>query len=571
MKTYRLTLTLEDDLVLSQRNSTTGGHSSLAYIPGSALRGWAASRLYAAFGGDAFLAFHSGAIRFGDARPAGPQGQASFPVPLAWHTDKGSADKLPHHAGRWLANNVFNLAAIADLDGLQGQIKQPRALARDHLTLDGAHVASQRHVRTMTAIDDDGGVAEGQLFSYQSLVRGQRFVGHLTMDDNVSDTLADRVNQVFDGQIRLGRSKSTGYGRVNSQVGPRLETPTTASVQADVLHLWLLSDACLRDGHGQPTLRPDGDVLGLPGAVLDMSRSFLRSRKVSAWNAHRKLPELERQVLEAGSVVTLVRQGGFPAAELQRLAERGIGTGRAIGMGEVAVHPGLLLALHPQFDTHGGQAHASTVHASPAAPARQAIVQASPLLDYLRARSVGSAHADHASRFVTQSLDELVKRWRAIRQYEALPPKVPMGPGRSQWGLVGKLASRHTTLAEFRPALLPAEPPGGARANTLPGLVRRNDEHWDAHAAHTAANTAAQIATNSEGGSQRRSLRDWLADTIDTLANDALFASDIDRLDAWQRLCADAGRLDLHVGMAALDRAPSEIKRLPGPKTSEAA
>lgn len=539
MNRYPLALELEDDLVLSRRNSTTGGHECLTWLPGSALRGWAAGRLYDALGADdAFRVFHSGAVRFGDALPAGPQGQPGRPLPLSWHSDKADPDGRPESAGRWVRERIFNLAA-PDAAG-RHSMKQPRALRDGFVTADGAAPQPLRRDRMMTAIGEHGTVAAGQLFGYQSLVRGQRFIGHLSFDDGLPDALVQRVVEAFDGMLRLGRSRATGYGRVRSSVGvPQPSAPVT-SVDGERLQLWLLSDAWLRDANGQPSLRPDGDSLGLPGAVLVLEHSFLRARRVSPWNAHRALPEMERQTLVAGSVITLSRPGGFSAAALQPLADRGIGAGRALGLGEVAVQPRLLQTLHPVFEAPvAAQAAAAPSRdrttAAPVTPATS-----TPLLAFLRARAPKGRHGDHARAFVESELGLLVQRWKSVRAYEALPPGREMGPGPSQWGLVAALAARHPTLAGYRIELL-----GADEDKTPKGAVPARDEHWDAHACRQR---------DAAGAVDRQSLRTWLAQALDRLAANQDLASDADRLDAWQRLCADVRRKELHLGQIALDR-----------------
>lgn len=545
MKRHALQITLQDDLVLSVRNATTGGHECLPYIPGTALRGWAGSQLYAALGEDAFTVFHSGQVRFGDARPCGPHGHPALPVPLSWHMDKGRPQRKAHDEHRWLAENLYNLAALPPGQMLH-DVLQPRGVREGFVTLDGLRIKPQHRERMMTAINDDGTAAHGQLFGYESLARGQRFEAVLSFDDQVPEALVQRVLAVFEGTLRLGRSRSSGYGRVQCRVGAA-RALSVPRVHGDTLRLWLLSDAWLRDAWGQPTLRPDGDVLGLPGATLVPERTYLRSRRVSAWNAARRQPEMERQVLLAGGVMTLHREGGFTQEEVSRLAQRGIGTGHALGLGEVWVQPPMLQQITPVFER--------LEPAPPVAPtgAVKLPVVDTPLVRYLRARAAGAGHADKAQAFVEAGLQSLLQRWKAVRSYEAVPREQAMGPGPSQWGQVATLAGRHSTLQAYHTALLGDGQPLDRRAPRPDVAVSERDAAWDSHAASVPG---------SQGGAQRLSLRSWLDETLAALASDEGFAGDIDRLDAWQRLCAAARRLALHEGQTALDGAPARIERL---------
>ena len=90
MKGFDLILTLRDDCVFSERSATEGGHRGLDYIPGAALLGAAAARLYAGLPAtDTFTLFHSGQVQYGNGLPLGIGDERSWPVPLCWHRVKG--------------------------------------------------------------------------------------------------------------------------------------------------------------------------------------------------------------------------------------------------------------------------------------------------------------------------------------------------------------------------------------------------------------------------------------------------------------------------------------------------
>jgi len=89
MKRYQLILELHEDVVFSARSATLGGHRSLDYIPGAALYGVSASKLYDSLGRYAFTVFHSGKVRFGNGYPLAPNGEVGFPVPFSWYSVKG--------------------------------------------------------------------------------------------------------------------------------------------------------------------------------------------------------------------------------------------------------------------------------------------------------------------------------------------------------------------------------------------------------------------------------------------------------------------------------------------------
>jgi hypothetical protein len=299
------------------------------------------------------------------------------------------------------------------------------------------------------------------------------------------------------------------------------------------LHVLLVADACLRDARGRPTLTPDASTLGMPaGVTVDVRRSFLRSRRYSGWNAHRGGPEMERQVLAAGGVVTLRSPQGFDDALLERLS-RGIGTERALGLGEVLLHPQWLRGLKPDFGTRA----AAAGPASQPEPARRAArTPDTPLLRVLAQRAAATQGADTLQGVVAQAQRRLAERWLAVRRYLAEPPERAWGPGASQWGALAQAAARATSIQELREALLGARDGIVSRRLAVAGAPPK--EFWDA------------TAPGADG--EPSSLAHWVSETLDTLQQ--VGEAEAPRLDAWQRLCDTVRRQQPHVNEAALAR-----------------
>ncbi len=294
-----LELELLDDAVFSERAASVGAHAGLDYVPGSALLGWAARHLYASLDAcDAWLLFHSGKVRFGNALPLTANGLIAYPSPLSLHFHKSK--KWREEDGRARPDTLLNLARATMPGGEQWQ-----QLRNTWLTSDGSTHQPTRELSMKTAIDPSTGrAAQSQLYGYDALRAGQRFVARIEVDADVSESLFGRLCEVFADTIaHLGRSRSSQYGRITCRLREQIAPPACddAAPSRELL-LWLLSDmAILRDG--RPVFAPCPEDLGLPSGRLVRERSFIRARAFSPYNTHRRTPDIERQLIMAGSVL----------------------------------------------------------------------------------------------------------------------------------------------------------------------------------------------------------------------------------------------------------------------------
>lgn len=429
MKCAALEIILDEEIVLSARNATTGNHECLDYIPGSALLGAVASTLYARLAREqAFQIFHAGKVRFGDGLPLTEDGEPSWPAPLSWHTDKHDRNGAGIEA-------VANLAVAGADNGLL----QPQQVRNWWVTETGRRTEVRKHFRMKTAIDaTTGRAATGQLFGYSSLQAGQRFLARIDADDEVPDATWQAILAAAMAGIRLGRSRTAQYGRVTVREHAGADIHP-AAVQADGqrLLLWLLSDLAVRDAAGMPTLAPTGAALGFPEYDVDDSRTFVRTRRYSPYNATRRGYDAERQVLQAGSVIALVLREGSAAPAAATLAARvsaGLGLHRTEGLGRVALDPRLLATATPV------PAPAPVILFPPAAQH----VEPTPdtaLLHFLRQRRDLAKQAVTVPERVHKQLAKLREFEQTSRNYMGIDPAVPHGPSASQWNRVADLAA----------------------------------------------------------------------------------------------------------------------------------
>jgi CRISPR-associated protein Csx10 len=323
-----LKLTLLDDAVVSERSATVGGHRSLDHLPGSVLLGAIAARSYAGLDEEtAFRRFHSGRVRFGAACPIDDDGDVTVPTPLALHVEKGG-----------------------DPGALVNRAVAPAERGRQwKLVAGGFRDAALRPVRVelrssmRTAVAVDGRARDGHLFTLGAIARGATFLARVDADDEAD--LVD-VRGLHGHVIRVGKSRSAEFGGVRVDV---LATPPVAAAwrcedgARTTVRVLALADVVLRTPEGAPTCTPAAHHFGLPADwSFDAGRSFLRTRVWSPFNGHRRRPDLERQAIVAGSVLTFEGTTPVELAALQTALARGVGDGRAEGLGLVLVNPCVL-------------------------------------------------------------------------------------------------------------------------------------------------------------------------------------------------------------------------------------
>lgn len=435
MKTHHRTLwiTLIDDCVFSERAATEGAHGTLDRIPGSALLGAAAARLYVHLSREeADAVFHSGRLRFCDGLPADEQIPA-WPAPLCWHYAKSMRPQ-----GEMLNSvavyNFLRVEAIPKAAPAQGH-EQAKQLREGYVSRSGRWIKPKRNYRMKTAIaPETGRAADNQLFGYSALERGQTFIARIEADADFDAHLFSRVANVFEGQLLLGRSRSAEYGRVRIRHDSNEIRPHQGPVTNDgCLTLWLLSDLAPCDANGQATFNLDAQALGLPqGSYVHWGKTFTRARRYSPWNAKRHGYETERQVLMAGGVITIVLPPDADTGTCLVRLQNGIGLHREAGLGQVWINPPMLNDEHPQF---------APLHLTPSKVVTK-VAPSHPLIHWLQNRTGSSQKAirevENKAKELVQEYQKVIQRTRNAKGYPEFA--TDFYPSRSQWGCVLEVA-----------------------------------------------------------------------------------------------------------------------------------
>lgn len=530
MKYAVFEIALEQPVIISRQAASAGAHQSLDYIPGAALLGLAASRLYAELApAQAWTLFHSGRVRFGDGLPRHESGETGWPMPISLHHYKGED---PAADAFLQADRLFDPALF-----VAARERQPVQLRGGYTTASGRRLRPE-HIQVLkTAIDRDTGMAaESQLFGYSALAAGQCFRFELRADAEVAADLWQQLCQRLQGTARLGRSRSAQFGRVSIRALEGGSPPAPSECGGTGLTLWLLSDLLLSE-HGQPCQVPHPHLLGLPeGSQWCEARSFLRGRRYSSYNAYRRRYDSERQVIERGSVLRYQLPRPLGAEERSALQD-GLGLMVECGLGAVAVNPALLAGERPRF---GAPLQVQAPVRAPAAAEAQPADHEPALLGLLRARRsrrLGDLDAEEKARTL---FADLCQRVREARVYNGAAPGMPLDPpppSRSQWGAIKQLAS------DYRD-----DPAELFRLLTDVNIGQIRDRSgWELRfGSYTVAPDQDTAAPPPDGTDRRRAtevLHEWMRAELDKLAGRADFGRIVGHLAAfglqeyWIRCC----------------------------------
>ncbi len=332
MNALIITLRLESPLLITGLgNGEENSSQSLSFIPGSTLRGLLVSR-YKASSADLFTdqtakkLFFSGKVRFLNAYLQDSSGKRTLPTPASWRVAKGS--DLTNAAAGDFAIQFDETKETGIGKSFWGQNADATCYVISPDEELSIHIASQNR----------GIVKQGEstVFQYQALARGQRFVAVVVSEDVVD--LQDVKDLLEDKTLYLGRSRSAGYGKV---IVEKTETDNdwheTTQQDPKATTITLLSDALLRDEHGQPTHNLDAYLSRRLNQKVEHQAAFIRSNETGGFNRKWGLPLLQFPSLGMGSVF-VYPASQLSANDLKDLVESGIGERRVDGFGQIAVN-----------------------------------------------------------------------------------------------------------------------------------------------------------------------------------------------------------------------------------------
>ena len=445
MTTLHYQITLNDDVILSS-NCSSAEHVSLDYIPGGTLLGVLADRLYQELNKDeAFTLFHSGKVQFHNAYI-----DKTLPLPLSWHAPKNIT--VVNEKGQIQRDQVFDLS-YQNPDDMGG--KQPKQIRQGYINAAYQLLNPHSGYRLKTAIDPMTGRAkDSQLFGYQHLKKGQHFFGSISFDNNLDSKLQEKIKTQLQGTLRLGRSKSSQYGRVSLQWldnrpthASRLNSSEGKQSSYKKMTLWCLSDCCLYDTEtGQPTLQVQAKHLGLAGDIIP-DQTFIRTRRYIPYNFYRRGHELERQVISKGSIISIQLKDAIDEQERIKLETQGIGLYKEQGLGQIAInHPWLAENYQPTIEKQVQETEQENKSDS-------INIKNSPLLNWLEQQDSPNQRLQQDINNVIDSLKEF---YQTGRRFSAVSKQQSYGLSSTQWGHLYDIAKSNRTIEQLDNALFSA-------------------------------------------------------------------------------------------------------------------
>ncbi len=327
MKESYYKVTLLSDVVLNSTLATEGNMSSLDYIPGSNFLGMVASKLYTTLSNEvSYRIFHSGAVRFGDALISVNE-LPSYAMPSMLFMDKlnkalGVDDVYLHH--------LIDSKNPPSKAGSKLQLKQERG---GYLFADGSVLKSIEKSFSLKSAQnrETRSSKDGAMFGFESLNKGLTFLFSVQFDHELD---FDNINAALVGNHRLGKSKNAEFGQVEIELLEKQVVGISSFIAPEFILVYAQSNLCFLDENGAATFQPTAEQLGLEsGAVIDWTKSQIRTHTYSIWNFKRNTTNTQRDCITKGSVFYVT------ASKLPDNMRYSVGLHQAEGLGQIIYNP----------------------------------------------------------------------------------------------------------------------------------------------------------------------------------------------------------------------------------------
>ncbi|RXJ95765.1 hypothetical protein CRU94_03895 [Arcobacter sp. AHV-9/2010] len=320
-------VTFLSDIVLHASSNSEGNIETLDYITGSSFLGMVAKN-YDKFE-DPFNIFHSGKVRFGEARPLF-ENKTTYKVPFSFFSPKLDFEKQE------IKNNHF--IDYEDPKELDKQYKQIRS---GYITSNLDYINLDYNYSQKSAYDKEQRRSkESSMFGYNAIKSGTIWKFTIKFDKSLDEKIEKQVLENILGEKYLGKSKTAQYGKILIEELKDFKEENLENLNPkEITYVYINSSLVLFNANGMPSFEPTIENLGLTNASICWEQTQIRTKKITPYNFKRQTNDYSRLIIEKGSVIALKNASN----EDIEVLKSGIGGYLSEGYGEVLINPSFLL------------------------------------------------------------------------------------------------------------------------------------------------------------------------------------------------------------------------------------
>lgn len=416
MKTLTYQCTLLTDIVLNAKSATEGANQTLDFIPGNNFLGITASKLYAELDAHtAWLIFHSGKVRFGDAHLLVNNCRCVKAPAAMYYPKLGSAAEECYV--------YHSLSQPWSSDLREKQLKQLRNGFYAFTSKgDAIEARAEKVFMVKSAYDRERRCSKDNcMYGYEALCAGSEMAFTVEIDDDVEDKVYPMIEQALIGNKHLGRSRTAQYGLVSIKPCAFEEAGTCDKPVGELVTIYADGRLIFYNEDGFPTYQPTAQQLHLPeGSEIRWDLSQIRTFCYAPWNYKRQAYDTDRCGLEKGSVIV----AKCPSAIACRDAY--VGAYCNEGFGKVVYNPCFLNAKSDGRTTFTFREVARDV----ADCAQEKDLPHTPLIELLDARK----KVEEQEYGIYESVNAFVEQYGSRFKNAAFA---------SQWGTIRSIAMAH--------------------------------------------------------------------------------------------------------------------------------
>lgn len=416
MKTLTYQCTLLTDIVLNAKSATEGANQTLDFIPGNNFLGITASKLYAELDAHtAWLIFHSGKVRFGDAHLLVNNCRCVKAPAAMYYPKLGSAAEECYV--------YHSLSQPWSSDLREKQLKQLRNGFYAFTSKgDAIEARAEKTFMVKSAYDRERRCSKDNcMYGYEALRAGSEMAFTVEIDDDVEDKVYPMIEQALVGNKHLGRSRTAQYGLVSIKPCAFEEAGTCDKPVGELVTIYADGRLIFYNEDGFPTYQPTAQQLHLPeGSEIRWDLSQIRTFCYAPWNYKRQAYDTDRCGLEKGSVIV----AKCPSAIACRDAY--VGAYCNEGFGKVVYNPCFLNAKSDGRTTFAFREVARDV----ADCAQKKDLPHTPLMELLDARK----KVEEQEYGIYESVNAFVEQYGSRFKNAAFA---------SQWGTIRSIAMAH--------------------------------------------------------------------------------------------------------------------------------